>query len=69
MITVWVLMMFYLMNGVVVETYRYTGPGTPFKNRAKCEEVLQDATIDIARDKELVYGKDFTMKCEERTRV
>ena len=65
----WVLFVFYLTNGIVAETYHYNGPGTPFKSRAACEEVLQDAASDIARDKGLEYGKDFTMKCENKGRL
>ena len=65
----WVLLVFYLMNGVVVETYHFNGPGTPFKNQAQCEEVLREAALDIARDNGYTYGKDFTMKCEDRGQV
>ena len=62
----WVLLVFYLTNGTITDTYRFTGPGVPFKSRAECEEVLRDATADIERDKDIIYGKDFTMKCEKR---
>ena len=65
----WVLFVFYLMNGVVVETYHYNGPGTPFKSQAACYEVLQAAAADIARDNGFTYGKDFTMECKNRGQV